>query len=186
MKLDEVLPYPRYTIEQSRWIDAPPELVWGELHSVTLGSLPLSRALMAARYLPARLTGRAQPLGPRTSLDATPIPVVHSDRPIELVLAGVTQPWKLRGGDTPPELDARDFFRFSEPGWVKVAMNFQLQIDDAGCTSIRAATRMRATDAATQRKFAPYWLAIRGSSAAIRKELLDVVAKRAAHAAGRG
>ena len=64
MDLDDVVPAPEHTTSQTRVIAAPPEVVWEELHRVTLSSLPISATLIGIRFLPALL------LGSRPSLDA--------------------------------------------------------------------------------------------------------------------
>ena len=47
------------------------------------------------------------------------------------------------------------------------------------CRTVSTETRILATDPRTRRFFAVYWFLIRASSAAIRREVLRVVARRA-------
>ena len=114
----------------------------------------------------------------RTFLDVTPIPVLFSERPRVVISAGLSQAWRLLGGLTPPRLDARALRAWSQPGWIKVAMEFRLEPTPAG-TVLSTETRILATDLRTRRSFAAYWFLIRASSGAIRREALRVVAGRA-------
>jgi hypothetical protein len=163
----------------SRNVAAPPIVVWDELLRVTLSALPLARALEGLRLLPARLAGRnRQPLAGRSFLDVTPIPVLFSERPRVVISAGLSQAWRLLGGSTPPHLDAAALRAWSQPGWIKVAMEFRLESTPAG-TLLSTETRVLATDPRARRAFAAYWFLIRPSSGAIRREVLSVVADRA-------
>ena len=52
MDLDDVVPVADNVTSQSRVIDAPPSVVWAELHRLQLTSLPVSLLLSAVRALP--------------------------------------------------------------------------------------------------------------------------------------
>jgi hypothetical protein len=157
----------------------PPTLVWDELYRVPMSTLPLGRALEGVRLLPARVSGRQhRPLAGRTFLDVTPIPVLFSERPHVVISAGLSQAWRLLGGLPPPQLDAAALRAWSQPGWIKVGMEFRLEPTPAG-TLLRTETRVLAMDPRTRRVFAAYWFFIRAGSGAIRREVLRVVAHRA-------
>jgi len=179
MNLDEVLPNQHYRMCHARIVGAPRTVVWDELHRVTMSALPLGRALEGLRLLPARLAGRKHPpLAGRTFLDVTPIPVLFSERPRVVISAGLSQAWRLLGGVTPPQLDAAALRAWSQPGWIKVGMEFRLESTPLG-TLFRTETRVLATDPRARRAFAAYWLFIRAGSGAIRREVLRIVAHRA-------
>jgi hypothetical protein len=57
-------------------------------------------------------------------------------------------------------------------------MEFRLEPTPGG-TRFSTETRILATDPKTRRVFEPYWFLIRASSAAIRREVLRVVAREA-------
>ena len=59
MDLDDVVPDADHVTRQSRVIDAPPSVVWEELHRLRLSSLPVSLLLSAVRALPAAPAARA-------------------------------------------------------------------------------------------------------------------------------
>jgi hypothetical protein len=95
-----------------------------------------------------------------------------------VISAGLSQAWRLLGGLAPPRLDVAALRAWSDPGWIKVAMEFRLEPIPAG-TLLSTETRILATDPWSRRFFAAYWFLIRASSAAIRPEVLRVVARRA-------
>jgi hypothetical protein len=117
-------------------------------------------------------------LAGRTFLEVTPIPVLFSARPEVVIAAGLSQAWRLLGGATPPLLDAAALRAWSQPGWIKVAMEYRLEPTPTG-TRLSIETRVVATDPRTARAFATYWFLIRASSRAIRREVLRTVARRA-------
>ena len=179
MNLDDVVPAPEHVTHQARVIEAPRRVVWEELHQLKLRSMPVSFVLSAIRVMPVLLTGRWRSGGlDRTFLDVIPIPLLSSEPPTALVFGGVLQPWRLTGGERPPELDAAGVREWSEPGWVKVGMEFRLT-PALGGTRLSCETRIVATDAVSRRRFGLYWLAVRPGSSAIRWELLTAVAMRA-------
>ena len=180
MDLDDVVPEADYVTRQSRVIDAPPSIVWEELHRLQLTSLPVTLWFSAVRALPVLLSGRGRRRAglDRTFLDVVPVPVLASDPPSHVVFGGVLQAWRLFGGRRPPELDAGGVREWSEPGWVKVGMEFRLT-SALGGTRLTCETRVAATDPETRRRFARYWFVVRPGSSAIRWELLTAVAMRA-------
>lgn len=179
MNLDDLVPNPQYRICHARVVGAPPGVVWDELQRVTMSALPMGWALEAVRLLPARLSGRKhQPLAGRSFLDVTPIPVLFSERPNVVISAGLSQAWRLLGGSRPPHLDAAALRAWSEPGWIKVGMEFRFEHIRVG-TLASTETRVLATDPQARRAFARYWFFIRPSSGAIRREVLRTLARRA-------
>jgi hypothetical protein len=112
-----------------------------------------------------------------------PIPELASDPPSHVLFGGVLQPWRLTGGERPPVLDAAGVREWSEPGWVKVGMEFRLT-RTLGGTRLSCETRIVGTDSVSRRRFGLYWLAVRPGSSAIRWELLTAVAMRAEARAG--
>jgi hypothetical protein len=57
-------------------------------------------------------------------------------------------------------------------------MNFHLEDEDRG-TRLVTETRVRATDAAAERRFAAYWRLIYPGSAFIRRMWLDAIRRKA-------
>jgi hypothetical protein len=182
MELDDVVPASEHVTRQARVIDAPASVVWAELHRLKLRSLPVTLVLGGIRALPLLLTGKGHGLD-RTFLDAVPIPELWSQEPRALGFGGVLQPWRLAGGEEPPVLDAAGVREWSEPGWVKIGMEFRLT-PSVGGTRLSCETRVAATDRASRRRFARYWLVVGPGSSAIRWEVLAALAMKAEVHAG--
>jgi hypothetical protein len=177
--LDDVLPNSHYATRQSRWIDAPPDVVWDALHEVKLTGLPVTMALGAVRLLPVLLSGKGLGrLHDRPFLEALPIPLLSSEEPESVVFGGALQAWRLRGGEEPPSLDAEELQRWIQPGWVKAVMDFRLTPSRGG-TELSSETRVLATDPTTRGRFSWYWLFVQPGSTAIRWEVLTAVQVRA-------
>jgi hypothetical protein len=96
----------------------------------------------------------------------------------ELVLGYAGQPWKLAGGAPAGVSSAADWKRFAAPGYVKAAMSFRAEPADGGAL-LTTATRVRATDNASRRRFGRYWRVIRPGSGLIRRSWLRAAARRA-------
>jgi hypothetical protein len=178
MNLDDVVPQADHVTHQARVIDAPAAVVWEELHAIKLHSLPVTMLLGGIRALPGLLTGKWRGHRGKTFLDLIPIPELSSEPPRAVVFGGVLQPWKLTGGERGPDLDAAGVREWSEPGWVKIGMEFRLT-PSLGGTRLHCETRISATDTGSQRRFAGYWLIVGPGSSAIRWEVLTAVALRA-------
>ena len=180
LTIDELLPAPHFREHHERRIAAPPGAVWDAVHELRLGDLVLSRALMGLRLLPARLAGRreASRMVDSRLLDGGPVTLLASDPDRAVLGGGVMQPWKLTGGEEPPELDVPALQAFSEPGWVKVGFDFVIEPTGDG-SRVSTETRVTATDARTRARFGLYWLFVRAGSGLIRRDMLRAVARRA-------
>jgi hypothetical protein len=94
----------------------------------------------------------------------------------EIVFGTVVQPWKAVTGDEPaPQVEAGRFAAFDTPGYVKVAFNIRVEPYGSGRALITTETRTAATDPASLRRFARYWMLIGPFSALIRRLLLRIV-----------
>jgi hypothetical protein len=179
MDLHELLPDPHHVTRQSRWIAAPPSVVWDALHEVNLTGLPVTVVLSAARFLPVLLAGKGfGHLHDRPFLEVLPVPKLSSDAPSSVLFGGALQAWRLTGGKEPPELDAAGLRAWSEPGWVKAGMDFRLTPLGHG-TELSSETRVVSTDDASRRRFGFYWVFVQPGSSAIRWEVLTAVALKA-------
>jgi uncharacterized protein YndB with AHSA1/START domain len=181
--LDGLLPVYDFRTRYTRHIAADPGRVWDALTTFTYAELPVTRLLMGVRT-----AGRAKLDGP---VALTSMPVLALDEGREAVLGQVAMYWRPRPPRGPAETrTAEGFTAFDEPGWAKGAMSLRLAPLPEGGTLLAAETRVRATDTAARRAFAPYWLFIRvGGAGFIRFEMLRAVARRAESArtvTGRG
>ena len=172
--LDQLLPAYDFRTRFTRRIAAEPPQVWAALYLVTYDELPVTRLLMAAR------SGRRGRLsGPL--LQAMPLTVLGRREGREAVFGRVAKFWRPRPAPGPRSTTSPEgFAAFTEPGWAKAAMSFQLCPLDGGHTLLAAETRVRTTDATARRAFARYWLLIRaGGAGFIRLEMLRAIARRA-------
>jgi hypothetical protein len=178
MELDDLVPDADHVTRQARVIDAPVQVVWEELHRLRLAALPVTLVLSGVRALPVLLAGKGGGRLDRTFLDVVPVPKLSSEEPSAVVFGGVLQAWHLAGGEQGPPLDAAAMRDWSEPGWVKVAMEFRLTRTIGG-TRLSCETRVAATDPVARRRFGRYWLVVGAGSSAIRWEVLTAVALKA-------
>ena len=79
----------------------------------------------------------------------------------EIVFGTVVQPWKAVTGDQPaPQVEPGRFAAFDTPGYVNVAFNIRVEPYGSGRALITTETRTAATDPASLRRFARYWLLV--------------------------
>jgi hypothetical protein len=174
--LERLLPSYDFRTRYARRVAAPPDGVWQALQEVTAAELPIARLLMRIRSPGrTRLSGRL--------MEMTPVPSLSSEDGREAVYGRVAKLWRIRPVPGPPETnDPAGFAAFSEPGWAKAALSFQLTPTADG-TVLAAETRVMATDEASRRRFGRYWRLIRmGGAGFIRLELLRAIARRAEEA----
>ena len=175
--LDRALPRWDFGERHARLVRAPAPVVWRALGEVRVGDLPLTRLLMRVRALGRRPLGSPD----RRALAALPPGEVDRHEGRELLL-GLVLPTSARTGVhsldalRPDSVD--DLLRPSPDGWVRVGMDFRLESAD-GATRLSTETRVLATGPKARRHFRLYWLAIRGGSGLIRRELLQAAARRA-------
>jgi len=177
--LDEILPDAPHLARFDRLVDASVSRTWAALHEVTVDDLPLSRVLIAARSLRPRLLlgGDARP-----ALDAflrLGFATVREAPPSLLVLGAVGQPWKMRGSQTLQPAGGEELARFDRPGFVRMAVSFELEPLADDRTRVATETRIAPTDPGAARAFARYWSIVRLGSGAVRIDLLRAVRRRA-------
>jgi hypothetical protein len=187
--LDGILPDSAWSNAFSTVVAAPPRAVWDALHRVTRAEMSVTRALVALRAAPARLLRRPGHLGagdPGAPLLEqflrSGFSVLHEDAPSSLAAGAIGRPWRPAGDDASVAVpDLRTFAAFSEPGYVRMALAFDLDATDEG-TRLRTETRVAPTDPGAARIFRRYWLVIRPGSALIRLDLLHAIRRRAERA----
>jgi hypothetical protein len=151
----------------------------------------LTRALMAVRAAPARLMRRPRHERVRNPDDplldqflTSGFSVLDEDPPSSFAAGAIGRPWLLGGDDHPVGAPTPESFAaFSEPGYVRMALAFDLEAVDSG-TRLSTETRVQATDTEAARAFRRYWLIIRAGSALIRLDLLAAIRRRAERDSG--
>lgn len=164
-RLDEVLPQWHFRERHAIPLVAPPEPALAAVLAVTPADSPLIRLLFGLRGLPAERHDSIF-----DQLLRMDFRVVAEEPAREIVAVGIGQPWRL-GGET---VDARDFVRFDEPGYAKMALAFS-----SDGASLATETRVLLTDEASRRRFRLYWLVVRPWSGAIRRSWLRAARRRA-------
>jgi hypothetical protein len=164
--LDQALPEWHFRERHSQRVDAAPERVFRAIDEVTLGEMPVARALVRLRGMRGRVS---RPL--LDEMRDVGFEVEAEEPGREVAYASVGQPWKLRGGIRP---NVADFRSFAEPGYAKMAFNFRLE----GAV-LTTETRVFLTDDRSRRLFRRYWLFIRPFSGLIRRVWLRAIARRA-------
>ena len=178
--LDTVLPSWHFTEIHERLVHAPAPAVWRALGEVQVRDLPLTRALMRVRALGRPALGAPG----RSALAALPPAEVARDEGRQLLLGLVLPTARgtdIRSLDGLRPSSVEDLLRPLPDGWVRVGMDFRVDPDEADPRAARLSTETRvlATGPAARRRFRVYWLAIRGGSGLIRRELLRAAAHRA-------
>jgi hypothetical protein len=176
--IDEFMPEWDFNEVHRTRVAAPPAGALAAAKEATPGEMPLVRALFALRSVPALVTrGRGLPAATGRSLAEQMLEfgfVPLADDRDEVVLGFVGQPWRLSGGSMPRLGSADEWRAFDRPGYVKAVMNFR-----AHGGLLETETRIRATDAASRRRFARYWRVIRPGSGLIRRAWLRAAKRRA-------
>ncbi|WP_457030391.1 hypothetical protein [Kitasatospora sp. P5_F3] len=170
-----------FHMKHDKVIAAPPELVWQAMFEVKLSDLLVVQALIFARGVPARLTGRQFKASEGLTLFEgvkERFAIVTNDEPRKLEIGRIAQFWQPVPKDGPVAKDYEDFVAFNEPGYAKALMSFEFQPEGAG-TRMITTTKVAATDEQARRKFAAYWLVIRLGAGAIRRAMLSAAERRA-------
>lgn len=169
---------PRHDFAETHHITiaAPPAAVLDAVARADLSDDPLVRTLLQLRGLPLRL---------RQCLGASPAPAqdvwggfgLHRFTPLgrdghrEIAWGLAGRFWEASGGLVSlPGAEA--FERFSQPGHAKLVMTYIAEPQPDGRTRLTTITRVACPDAATRRRFAPYWYLIRPASGFIRGRAL--------------
>lgn len=178
---------PEYDVNEvhRRVYDAGAAEVRAALEALRPSDLPLTRALVAVRGLPALLTGTRRPKDERTLVEGLAAGGFARlvDTPGEVVFAIVGRFWRPDGGRREPVADAAEFTAFAEPGWAKAVMSFELRPHARG-TELGTETRVRLTSTKARLAFRAYWFVVGTGSALIRREILTAVGRRLAAGTG--
>lgn len=190
LDIDAAMPDAPFAELHRRIVDRPIGVVWPECLGVTVGEVRTLAPLLALRGLPRVL---ARKRGERGMGVDTPLldafagsgfvvlrrDEAPTDGHASVLFGAVGRFWSITenmpvGFDTPAELLA-----FDEPGYaVTIARLEAFDLGD-GRTRIETETRVAGTDAASTRKFAPYWAVIRLPSGLIRRSWLAGIGRRA-------
>ena len=178
-RLDEFAPVWQFREFHSIRIAAPPERVFEAIESVRADEILLFRALTWLRR-----GGRPLPdtiLDPGADEPLIDVAVrggfvrLARDHPREIVIGtAVLAPPGVQVGLTP-----ESFTTPQAPGFALASMNFLVEPDGEGGSTVSTETRVYANTPAARRRFAAYWRVIYPGSALIRRMWLRAVRIRA-------
>lgn len=171
MKLDSYVPHHQFATRHERWIAATPARVWAELMTLDARTSLTIRLLFFLRGIPPDYARG------REGLDRFGFTLLEEDPQRELVLGLTGRFWAMNGGIE--RLTRSEFVAYSTPQRVQAAWNFHLA-DDEGGTRVTTETRVQCTDAVALGSFKPYWRVVKPFSGVIRREMLRLLARKAA------
>ena len=178
--LARALPGAQFSEGHHRIFDAEPDRVWAALHDLTWGELRLSRPLMAVRSVGAGRGRGPRPPDPARRMVDPPSPAVplFEDPPRVSTSGMIGRPWTRTPLQGPQPADLDELRDFDRPGWLKYGMEWVLSPVAGGRTLVETITLCEATDRQAFRRFAAYWVVIRGFSGLIRRDILAALARR--------
>jgi hypothetical protein len=182
---------PRYDVASAHQIAvrARPEQAYDAFLRLTPAEMPLARLLLAARSLPALVTGRRglpsrrhEPL--LRQMQRSGFVVLAEDSGREIVIGAVGRFWQLSPG-LRRDIDPASFASFSGPGLARAAMNVLIEPAEKG-SIVRTETRVALPDEASLRTFRRYWRLVGPGSALVRRDILRATRRRAESMVGEG
>lgn len=176
--LARALPGAQFTEGHARVINAGPDRVWAALHALKWRDLRLTTPLMMVRAAPARLAGaRLMDLDRRLVEPPSPAAPLFEDPPRVSASGMIGRPWSARPTMGPAVAGLDELREFGDPGWLKYGMEWVLSPVAGDRTLVETVTLCEATDAVAARRFAAYWVVIRGFSGLIRRDILAALAR---------
>jgi hypothetical protein len=152
-------------------VNAPAAVTLGAARELDMLESCIARAIFKGRELMLGGDAAAEPL-PK-GLIASALAMgwgVLADQDLEIVLGAVTKPWEPN--PVFRELPPRDFARFAEPGYVKIAWTLRADPIDDHTSIFRTETRAMATDMDARARFRNYWALVSPGVALIRRAML--------------
>jgi hypothetical protein len=184
--LDEFMPDYEVSERHEIAVDAPAEVTFAAARAMDVNRSPVSRAIFAARTLPARLLGHeVERREPRSLVDETQAlgwRVLAEVPGRRLVMGAVTQPWQpnVTFHGLPPE----EFRAFATPGWAKIVWTLEAEPLGATRSRFRTRTRVCTTDPVARARFRRYWAVVSPGILLIRRASLGLVRAEALRRVG--
>lgn len=188
LELDDLCADAPFVELHRRIVDAPIEQVWPECLAVQGREVRTLGPLMAIRMIPSVLRGRGT--GPQATTKSLldefaehgftllRKDVAPADGRALVVFGAAGKFWSV-SENAPISFDtAAEFSAFDEPDYAVTAARLEARSIAGGATLIETETRVWGTDAASAKKFRPYWTVIRPFSGLIRRSWLAAIDRR--------
>ncbi|MEM7285228.1 MAG: hypothetical protein AAF480_02665 [Actinomycetota bacterium] len=191
LDIETALPGAPFSEYHRRVVDRPIDDVWPACLAVTVAEVRTLAPLMALRGLPRLLTRRAPEEGPMAggtplleTFEGSGFVILRRDeQPVggraSVMFGAVGRFWSVSHNMPVPIETPAELLAFDEPGFAKTVARLDAVDLGDGRTRIETETRAAGTDAASTRRFAPYWAVIRLPSGLIRRSWLAGVGRRA-------
>ncbi|MFP3890470.1 hypothetical protein [uncultured Ralstonia sp.] len=166
------LPEHQFSEQHQIRIAAAPGRVLDVVPQLDVHDFPLAKLFLRLRAVPAQvaaLMGRQATRRIDAGFGLHDFTALGRDGDREFALGLVGRFWEPAGGLI--RVEANDFRSFTAPGVAKLVMTFVAEPREAG-TLLTTRTDIFCPDAATRRRFTPYWLLIRIPSGLIRRMML--------------
>jgi len=174
--LQRFLPDFQFSESHDITIQAPPAAVLDAALKVDLSDDPLVATLLKMRGWPGRIRsafGAPMRVDTWNGFGLTNFVPLGRDADREVAFGLIGQFWQSAGGLV--AVASPDAFAgYCEPGVAKLVMNFSVE-PQGSATRLVTNTRVHCPDAASRRRFTPYWLLIRPASGFIRRRALKRV-----------
>jgi hypothetical protein len=183
MELDRLVPRYQFGEHHEIFIEAPPERVYPALRAVTARDIRLFRTLTWIRSPRFQAGGPESILNPgaeRPILDValgSSFVLLHEQPGREIVVGTI-----VCCGPRNPVRSAEEFWA-AKGSVARAVMSFHLE-GSGGATRLVTQTRVHASDAAAERRFAAYWRVIYPGSALLRVLWLRAIRDRALAGSG--
>ncbi len=184
MLMDAYLPEYDVRERHTTRVHASMEDTYAAIREADLARSTLVKALLSMRALPGALRHgrrgltelRRQGVNRVTlaSFEARGFRILEESPPSELVIGLEGKFWLPTGDiDTPPA----EAFRSAAPaaGCARAVWNFTVVTTSHSAVELATETRVLCADAATRRRFLPYWYLIRAGSGLIRHAMLRAI-----------
>ena len=193
LELSDALSSKPFAEVHHRIVDRPIDEVWQACLAVTAKEVRLLGPLMTFRTLPRLFRhGRAITVAaPKPLLDVFAkegFTLLRRDKEPRdgraLVLFGAAgRFWSISENAPLPFSSPQEFLDFAEPNYAKTVATLEATDLGNGTTKVETVTWVAGTDAEANKKFAPYWMVIRGGSGLIRRSWLAAINRRVLHPA---
>ncbi len=177
--LDAFIPSPRLREVDSVDVGIPLDAAFRALESLDLGSLPIAKALFAARAIPERLAGRdPEPwdLRMKTIMASTHgFRLLHVEPGRGFAVGAIGRVWE----PVIPfvDVDPAAYAAYAEPGEAKVCWELRADPVTSATSRITMEVRVTTTDEASWPRFTRYFALIGPFSRLIRRLMLARVAR---------